>query len=140
MLTTDLGSDDTLKYISPHEVPWTVGDEPVLLSSESGRPDLTVLGVLNAIGSDLLKAMWAQKWAWRFSGRNEQWPERAVVKWSSKANCSVSEERCRIKGNEVEGIDKWYSNTRGWQDFEPEFLRPMNTTIYNYFIAFRDAL
>ncbi|KAG8729999.1 hypothetical protein FRC11_007566, partial [Ceratobasidium sp. 423] len=87
MLTTDLGSDDTLNYISPHDVPWTVGDGPMLLPAELQRPDFIVLGVLNAIGSDLLKAMWAQKWSWGLTGRDEQWPERAVVKWSAKANC-----------------------------------------------------
>jgi hypothetical protein len=98
-----------------------------------------MLGVLDAIGSDLLKAMWAQKWAWRLNGKDEMWPDQGVVKWSAQTNCT-SWERCRSTGERTEGIELWYSNTRGAQNWEPEYFKPMNTTIYNYFVTLRDAL
>ncbi|CAE6384220.1 unnamed protein product [Rhizoctonia solani] len=140
MANTDLGSDDIVNYISSYTVPQTADiskAQAVLLAQNVTA--LKMLGVLDAIGSDLLKAMWAQKWAWKIAGRDNDWPDQAVVKWASKANCT-SERKCRTIGQGTEGIDIWYSNTRGSQDFEPEYFTPMNTTMYNYFIAFRDAI
>ncbi|CAE6461222.1 unnamed protein product [Rhizoctonia solani] len=137
---TDLGTDDIMNFISSYNIPQFADiskAQAVLLPRNVTA--LTVLGLLDAIGSDLLKAMWAQKWSWKLTGRGNQWPDQAVVKWASKVNCT-SERRCRTIGEGIEGIDIWYSNTRGSQDFDPEYFAPMNTTIYNYFVAFRDAL
>ncbi|CAE6458917.1 unnamed protein product [Rhizoctonia solani] len=143
MANTDLGSDDIVDYISSYAVPRTADiskAQAVLLANNV--PALKMLGVLDAVGSDILKALWAQKWAWKLSGRDNQWPDQAVVKWASEANCtgSGSLDRCRSAGVGVEGIETWYSNTRGSQNFSLPYFRPMNTTINNYFIVLRDAL
>ncbi|EUC61433.1 transmembrane protein, putative [Rhizoctonia solani AG-3 Rhs1AP] len=137
---TDLGSDDIVNSISSYAVPRAAEiakAQAVLLAQNVTA--LTVLGVLDAIGSDLFKAMWAQKWAWKLTGRDNLWPDQAVVKWAAKANCT-NLKRCRELGEGIEGIDKWYSNTRGTHDFDPDFFTPMHTTMYNYFIAVRDAI
>ncbi|KDN34246.1 hypothetical protein RSAG8_12655, partial [Rhizoctonia solani AG-8 WAC10335] len=137
---TDLGSDDIVNSISSYAVPRSAEiakAQAVLLAQNVTA--LKVLGVLDAIGSDLLKAMWAQKWAWKLTGRDNMWPDQAIVKWAAKANCT-SRKRCRELGEGIEGIDAWYSNTRGSQDFDPDYFTPMNTTMYNYFVAFRDAI
>ncbi|KAF8688515.1 hypothetical protein RHS03_09623, partial [Rhizoctonia solani] len=140
MANTDLGSDDVVNYISSYSVPQTadIGKAQTVLLARNVTA-LKMLGVLDAIGSDLLKAMWAQKWSWKLTGRDNQWPDQAVVKWADKTNCT-SERKCRSIGVGIEGIDTWYSNTRGSQRFEPEYFIPINTTMYNYFIAFRDAI
>jgi hypothetical protein len=140
MANTDLGSDDIVDYISSYAVPRTADiskAQAVLLTDNT--PALKMLGVLDAIGSDLLKALWAEKWVWKLSGRDNEWPDQAVVKWSAQANCT-SWDRCRNRGENVEGIETWYSNTRGSQDYDPDYLKPLNTTIYNYFVILRDAL
>ncbi|KAH7337540.1 hypothetical protein B0J17DRAFT_768718 [Rhizoctonia solani] len=137
---TDLDSDDVISYISSYAIPQSasIGRAQAVYLAQNVTA-LKILGVLDAIGSDLLKAMWAQKWAWTLTGRNNQWPDQAVVKWAAKANCT-SWGKCREIGEGIEGIDMWYSDTRGLQDFDPDYLTPMNTTIYNYFVAFRDAI
>ncbi|CAE6384198.1 unnamed protein product [Rhizoctonia solani] len=137
---TDLGTDDVMNYISSYNNPRfaSIGKAQAVLLPRNVTA-LTVLGLLDATGSDLIKAMWAQKWAWALTGRANQWPDQAVVKWAAKTNCT-SESRCRAIGEGAEGIDTWYSNTRGLEDFNPEYIIPMNTTIYNYFMVFRDAL
>ncbi|KEP48158.1 putative transmembrane protein [Rhizoctonia solani 123E] len=140
MANTDLGSDDIVNYISSYAVPRTTDiskAQAVLLANDV--PALKMLGVLDAVGSDILKALWAQKWLWKLTNRDNQWPDQAVVKWAAQANCT-NLERCRTTGPRVEGIDTWYSNTKGSQDFSPEYLRPMNTSVYNYFMVLRDAL
>lgn len=139
MANTDLGSDDIVDYISSYAIPVTADISKAQAVLLTNTPALKMLGVLDAVGSDLLKALWAQKWAWKLSNRDNQWPDQAVVKWSNKANCT-SDERCRLRGSNVEGIDSWYSNTRGSQVFDPPYFRPMNTTMYNYFVVLRDAL
>ncbi|KAF8752314.1 hypothetical protein RHS01_07967 [Rhizoctonia solani] len=137
---TDLGTDDIMTYIYSYDVPRFADISKARATLlPQGIPTLTVLGLLDAIGSDLLKAMWAQKWSWKLTGRDNQWPDQAVVKWAAKTNCT-NERRCRSIGEGIEGIDIWYSNTRGSQDFNPEYFAPMNTTMYNYFVVFRDAL
>lgn len=143
MANTDLGSDDIVDYISSYAVPRSAdinNAQSVLLSADT--PALKMLGVLDAIGSDLLKLLWAQKWVWKLSDRNNQWPDQAVVRWSNQANCMEGDyrRRCRTQGLGVEGIDTWYSNTKGSQDWTAEYFRPMNVTIYNYIMAVRDAL
>ncbi|KAF8685210.1 hypothetical protein RHS04_01000 [Rhizoctonia solani] len=143
MANTDLGSDDIVDYISSYAVPRTADiskAQAVLLAHDI--PALKMLGVLDAVGSDILKALWAQKWAWKLSGRDNQWPDQAVVKWAAEANCMGSDglDRCRSSGVRVEGIETWYSNTRGSQNFSLPYLRPINTTMNNYFIVLRDAL
>ncbi|CAE6438367.1 unnamed protein product [Rhizoctonia solani] len=140
MGNTDLGSDDVVNYISSYSIPRSadIGSAQAIFLAQNVTA-LKMLGVLDAIGSDLLKAMWAQKWAWKLTDRDNMWPDQAVVKWAAKANCT-SHRRCREIGEDIEGIDMWYSNTRGSRDFEPHYFTPMNTTMYNYFIAFRDAL
>ncbi|KAG8684431.1 hypothetical protein FRC08_013693 [Ceratobasidium sp. 394] len=142
MANTDLGSDDIVDYISSYVVP-SVSDirdaQSVLLAN--GSTPLNMLGVLDAFGSELLKALWARKWTWKIAG-NESWPDQAVVKWSSNPSCwnANANRRCRMSGPETSGIDSWYSNTRGSQDFNPVYLTPMNTTLFNYFVAMRDAI
>ncbi|KAG8731142.1 hypothetical protein FRC10_002011 [Ceratobasidium sp. 414] len=142
MANTDLGSDDIVDYISSYVVP-RVSDikdaQSVLLVN--GSTPLNMLGVLDAFGSELLKALWARKWTWKIAG-NESWPDQAVVKWSSDPTCwrVNADQRCRMSGPETGGIDSWYSNTRGSQDFDPIYLTPMNTTLFNYFVAMRDAI
>ncbi|KAH7337538.1 hypothetical protein B0J17DRAFT_768716 [Rhizoctonia solani] len=140
MANTDLGSDDIVNYISSYAVPLSadIGKAQAVLLAQNVTV-LNMLGVLDAIGSDLLKAMWAQKWAWKLTGRDNMWPDQAMVKWAAKANCT-NRRKCREIGEGVEGIDIWYSNTRGSQNFDPDYFTPMNTTMYNYFVAFRDAL
>ncbi|KAJ1301183.1 hypothetical protein OPQ81_003594 [Rhizoctonia solani] len=137
---TDLGSDDVVSHITSYTVPrsTSIGQAQTVLLAQNVTV-LKILGVLDAIGSDLLKAMWAQKWHWKLTGRDEQRPDQAVVKWAAKANCT-NRKKCRELGEGIEGIDLWYSNTRGSRDFDPDYFTPMNTTVYNYFIAFRDAL
>ncbi|CAE6438372.1 unnamed protein product [Rhizoctonia solani] len=140
MANTDLGSDDIVDYISSYAVPRTTDiskAQAVLLANDV--PSLKMLGVLDAAGSDILKVLWAQKWLWKLTNRDNQWPDQAVVKWAAQANCTGAD-KCRTLGAGVEGIDTWYSNTRGSQDFSPEYLLPMNTTVYNYFMVLRDAL
>ncbi|KDN34247.1 hypothetical protein RSAG8_12656, partial [Rhizoctonia solani AG-8 WAC10335] len=140
MANTDLGSDDIVNYISSYAVAQTTDiskAQAVLLANDV--PALKMLGVLDAVGSDILKALWAQKWLWKLTNRDNQWPDQAVVKWAAQVNCT-SLERCRTIGPTAEGIETWYSNTRGSQDFTPEYLRPMNTSVYNYFMVLRDAL
>ncbi|CEL53368.1 hypothetical protein RSOLAG1IB_06335 [Rhizoctonia solani AG-1 IB] len=143
MANTDLGSDDIVDYISSYAVPRTADiskAQAVLLANNV--PALKMLGVLDGMGSDILKALWAQKWAWKLSGRDNQWPDQAVVKWAAEANCTGSDslDRCRSTGVGVEGIETWYSNTRGSQNFSLPYLRPMNTSMNNYFTVLRDAL
>ncbi|CAE6384241.1 unnamed protein product [Rhizoctonia solani] len=143
MANTDLGSDDIVDYISSYAVPRTADiskAQAVLLANNV--PALKMLGVLDGVGSDILKALWAQKWAWKLSGRDNQWPDQAVVKWAAEANCTGSDslDRCRSTGVGVEGIETWYSNTRGSQNFSLPYLRPMNTSMNNYFTVLRDAL
>ncbi|CUA68717.1 hypothetical protein RSOLAG22IIIB_08083 [Rhizoctonia solani] len=140
MANTDLGTDDIVNYISSYAVPRTTDiskAQEVLLANDV--PALKMLGVLDGVGSDILKALWAQKWYWKLTGRDNQWPDQAVVKWASQTNCT-SEDRCRTIGPAVEGIETWYSNTKGSQNFSLPYLRPMNTTVYNYFMVLRDAL
>lgn len=142
MANTDLGSDDIVDYISSYVVPRTADISKatsVLLAN--GSSALNMLGVLDAFGSEILKALWARKWTWKIAG-NESWPDQAVVKWSSVPQCSnlPGSQGCRLGGPETSGIDRWYSNTKGSQDFNPIYLMPMNTTLFNYFVAFRDAL
>ncbi|KAG9128569.1 hypothetical protein FRC07_000002 [Ceratobasidium sp. 392] len=142
MANTDLGSDDIIDYISSYVVPITsdIKDAQSVLLANGSTP-LNMLGVLDAFGSELLKALWARKWTWKIAG-NESWPDQAVVKWSSSPECwrVDSNRRCRITGPETGGIDQWYSNTKGSQDFDPIYLTPMNTTLFNYFVAMRDAI
>ena len=141
MANTDLGSDDIVDYISSYVVPRTADiSRATSVLLVNGSSALNMLGVLDAFGSEILKALWARKWTWKIAG-NESWPDQAVVKWSSQPNCSaLSNSRgCRL-GLETSGIDRWYSNTRGSQDWDPVYLSPMNTTLFNYFVAFRDAL
>ncbi|CAE6484021.1 unnamed protein product [Rhizoctonia solani] len=143
MANTDLGTDDIVDYISSYAVPQTTDiskAQAVLLANDV--PALKMLGVLDAVGSDILKALWAQKWLWKLTDRDNQWPDQAVIKWAAQANCSSpgSQQRCRTMGTGGEGIETWYSNTRGSQDFSPEYLVPLNTSVYNYFIVLRDAL
>ncbi|CAE7075467.1 unnamed protein product [Rhizoctonia solani] len=140
MANTDLGPDDIVNYISSYAVPRTTDiskAQAVLLANDV--PALKMLGVLDAVGSDILKALWAQKWLWKLTNRDNQWPDQAVIKWAAQANCT-NLERCRTTGPAVEGIETWYSNTRGSQNSNPEYLRPMNTSVYNYFMVLRDAL
>ncbi|KAG9097438.1 hypothetical protein FRC06_007554 [Ceratobasidium sp. 370] len=142
MANTDLGSDDIVDYISSYVVPRVseIKDaESVLLAN--GSTPLNMLGVLDAFGSELLKALWARKWTWKIAG-NESWPDQAVVKWSSNPTCwrANANQRCRSSGPETGGIDSWYSNTKGSQDFNPVYLTPMNTTLFNYLVAMRDAI
>jgi hypothetical protein len=140
MANTDLGSDNIIDYISSYVVPSTseLKDAQGVLLADGSTP-LNMLGVLDAFGSELLKAMWARKWSWKIAG-NESWPDQGVVKWSSRPNCAGNTGRCRIGGLETSGIDRWYSNTEGSQNFDPPYLRPMNTTLFNYFVALRDAI
>ncbi|ELU42845.1 hypothetical protein AG1IA_03123 [Rhizoctonia solani AG-1 IA] len=123
MANTDLGSDDVVNYISSYSVPQTadIGKARTVLLARNVTA-LKMLGVLDAIGSDLLKAMWAQKWSWKLTGRDNQWPDQAVVKWADKTNCT-SERKCRSIGVGIEGIDTWYSNTRGSQRFDLDLGR-----------------
>ncbi|QRV84657.1 transmembrane protein [Ceratobasidium sp. AG-Ba] len=142
MANTDLGQDDIVDYISSYVVPryTDIKDaRPVFLANDS--TPLNMLGVLDAFGSELLKALWARKWTWKIAG-NESWPDQAVVKWSSEPTCwqADSNDRCRRNGPETGGIDGWYSNTKGSQDDHPVYLTPMNTTLFNYFVAMRDAI
>ncbi|KAG8729998.1 hypothetical protein FRC11_007565 [Ceratobasidium sp. 423] len=136
-------TDNVRNYISesPYTVPWPsdVREAHTIFSESPGQPDLAVLGILDAIGSDLLKAIWAQKRAWRLGTNRNEWPDQAVVKWASQVNCT-SWDKCRTKGGRVEGIEMWYSDTGGLQDFDAGYLRAMNTTLYNYFVVLKDAL
>ncbi|CAE6449178.1 unnamed protein product [Rhizoctonia solani] len=140
VVNTDLGSDDIVNSISAYAIPHSaeIAKAQAIPMAQSVAA-LKVLGVLDALGSDLLKAMWAQKWAWRLTGHDNLWPDQAVVKWAAKSSCS-SPRMCRELGEGVEGIDTWYSTTRGSRDFDPAYFGPMNTSMHNYFIAFRDAI
>ncbi|KAG8705806.1 hypothetical protein FRC09_002749 [Ceratobasidium sp. 395] len=142
MANTDLGSDDIVDYVSSYVVPATsdIRDAQSVLLANDSTP-LNMLGVLDAFGSEILKALWARKWTWKIAG-NESWPDQAVVKWSSNPECWRADgaRRCRIFGPETAGIAQWYSNTKGSQDFDPDYLTPMNTTLFNYFVAMRDAI
>ncbi|KAG8742212.1 hypothetical protein FRC10_001791 [Ceratobasidium sp. 414] len=142
MANTDLGSDDIIDYISSYVVPRVsdIRDAQSVLLVEGSTP-LNMLGVLDAFGSEILKALWARKWTWKIAG-NESWPDQAVVTWSSDPDCGSedSERWCRAGGPETGGIGRWYSNTKGSQDFHPVYLEPMNTTLFNYFVAMRDAI
>ncbi|KAF8717182.1 hypothetical protein RHS02_09702, partial [Rhizoctonia solani] len=104
MANTDLGSDDVVNYISSYSVPQTadIGKARTVLLARNVTA-LKMLGVLDAIGSDLLKAMWAQKWSWKLTGRENQWPDQAVVKWADKTNCT-SERKCRSIGVGIEAL------------------------------------
>ncbi|KAJ1301185.1 hypothetical protein OPQ81_003596 [Rhizoctonia solani] len=140
MANTDLGSDDIVDYISSYAVPRSADiskAQAVLLANDV--PALKMLGVLDAVGSDILKALWARKWTWKLAGRDNQWPDQAVVKWAAQADCT-SLQKCRTLGAGVEGIETWYSNTKGSQNYTPEYLLPINTTVYNYFQVLRDAI
>ncbi|KAG9084925.1 hypothetical protein FRC06_003833, partial [Ceratobasidium sp. 370] len=142
MANTDLGSDDIINYISSYVVPHTsdIRDAQSVLLVEGSTP-LNMLGVLDAFGSEILKALWARKWTWKIAG-NESWPDQAVVTWSSNPDCGSedAERWCRTGGPETGGIGRWYSNTKGSQNFHPVYLEPMNTTLFNYFVAMRDAI
>ncbi|CAE6477814.1 unnamed protein product [Rhizoctonia solani] len=142
-MSVHFATDDIRNYISesPYTVPWPndVREANAIFSGSPGEPDLTVLGILDAFGSDLLKAMSAQKREWKISMDASEWPQQAVVKWGSRVNCT-SWDKCRTKGNDVEGIEMWYSDTGGAQDYDAEYLTAMNTTLYNYFVMLRDAL
>ncbi|KAH7337536.1 hypothetical protein B0J17DRAFT_706926 [Rhizoctonia solani] len=125
---------------SPYTVPWPndVREANTIFLGSPGEPVLTVLGILDAVGSDLLKAMWAQKRDWKISMDASEWPQQAVVKWGTRINCT-SWDMCRTKGDDVEDIEMWYSDTGRAQDYEEEYLRAMNTTLYNNFVMLRDA-
>ncbi|KAG9125901.1 hypothetical protein FRC07_005699 [Ceratobasidium sp. 392] len=142
MANTDLGSDDIIDYISSYVVPRTsdIRDAEGILLVEGSSP-LNMLGVLDAFGSEILKALWARKWTWKIA-RNESWPDQAVVTWTSQPDCQGpnAERWCRIGVPEMGGIGRWYTNTRGSQDFDSVYLQPMNTTLLNYFVAMRDAI
>ncbi|KAG8743556.1 hypothetical protein FRC12_015027 [Ceratobasidium sp. 428] len=142
MANTDLGPDDIIDYISSYVVPRVsdIRDAQQVLLVEGSSP-LNMLGVLDAFGSEILKALWARKWTWKIA-RNESWPDQAVVTWTSMPDCgSVDGDFwCRKGGPETGGIGRWYSNTKGSQDFHPVYLQPMNTTLFNYFVAMRDAI
>lgn len=145
MANTDLGSDDIVDYISSYAVPQSAEiSKAQAVIVEDSTPALKMLGVLDAIGSDMLKAFWALKWTRKLAGREGDWPDQGVVKWSTQANCSIAANgtsfRCRNEGERVEGIDTWYSNTKGAQDFNVTYFRGMNATIYNYMVVLRDAL
>jgi hypothetical protein len=43
-------------------------------------------------------------------------------------------------GDNVEGIEMWYSDAEGTQDYDAQYLRAMNTTLHNYMVTLRDAL
>ncbi|CAE6458934.1 unnamed protein product [Rhizoctonia solani] len=137
----ELGADDVRAYISPYAVSWAPYSDAtqLLASARANRPDLTVIGVMDAIGNDLMKSIWAHKWFWKARNPDYRWPDQVVFKWAAQVNCT-NPIYCRIRGETVEGIDSWYSFTRGMQRFAPEELQSMNTTIMNYFMALRDAL
>ncbi|CUA68716.1 hypothetical protein RSOLAG22IIIB_08082 [Rhizoctonia solani] len=102
---TDLGPDDIVNAISPYTVPHSAEiAKAQMVPLAQSVPALTVLGVLDAIGSDLFKAI--------------------------------------ELGEGIEGIDTWYSTTKDMdvRDFDPDYFTPMNATMYNYFVAFRDAI
>ncbi|CEL53367.1 hypothetical protein RSOLAG1IB_06334 [Rhizoctonia solani AG-1 IB] len=142
-LSVHFETDNIRTYISesPYTVLWPndVREAHTVFSENPGRADLTTLGILDAVGSDLLKAMWVQKRAWALRTQYSEWPQQAVVKWSPRVNCTSSD-KCRSMGDNVEGIEMWYSDAEGTQDYDAQYLRAMNTTLHNYMVTLRDAL
>ncbi|CAE6458926.1 unnamed protein product [Rhizoctonia solani] len=142
-LSVHFETDNIRTYISesPYTVLWPndVREAHAVFSENPGHPDLTALGILDALGSDLLKAMWAQKRIWGLHTQYSEWPQQAVIRWSSRINCTSSD-KCRSIGDKVEGIEMWYSDAEGTQDYDAQYLRAMNTTLYNYIVTLRDAL
>ncbi|QRV84658.1 hypothetical protein RhiJN_12674 [Ceratobasidium sp. AG-Ba] len=142
MANTDIGQDNILDLVSSYVVPrfTDIKDaQPVFLAN--GSTPLNILGVLDAFGSELLKTMWARKRTYEVQG-NDSLADSIIVKWSTEPRCwrADSDNRCRRKGPEPSGIDSWYSNFEGAQRDNPIFITPMNTTIFNYFVALRDAI
>ncbi|CEL57353.1 hypothetical protein RSOLAG1IB_02092 [Rhizoctonia solani AG-1 IB] len=137
----ELGADDVLRYVSPYAVSWApyFDATQLLASARANRSDLIVIGVLDALGNDVMKSIWAHKWAWKIDTSDYRWPDQVVFKWAAQVNCTDTT-KCRTKGENVEAIDTWYSFTRGMQRYAPPELESMTTTIMNYFMALRDSL
>ncbi|QRV89470.1 bet1-like protein [Ceratobasidium sp. AG-Ba] len=142
----DMGPDDMINYLAFNTVP-VAGQifqaSPTLeaLPSNATSPN-NVVGVLDAMQSDLNKAIWAQKGI--YTQFNETYHTMNVVEWAAGSTCT-SGNGSRALDTPCNGITdpnrliRWYETTDGVA-MDANFMWGFNTTLSNVFISLRDAV
>ncbi|KAG9089269.1 hypothetical protein FRC06_001643 [Ceratobasidium sp. 370] len=142
----DLGPDDMINYLAFNAVPAAATifkASPTLkaLPYNSTSP-MNVLGVLDAIQSDLFKAIWVQ--TSRFTYYDMTYNTTHIIEWAAGSLCTSGSNSTELTTpcdsiTDPRRLIRWYESTGG-QIYDPVFMQDFNITLSNVFITLRDAL
>ncbi|KAG9106346.1 hypothetical protein FRC07_008866 [Ceratobasidium sp. 392] len=142
----DLGPDDMINYLAFNVVPAAATifkASPALeaIPYNSTSP-LNVLGVLDAIQSDLFKAIWIQNS--RYTYDNATNSPTHIIEWAAGTMCISNPNSTELNAvcngiADTRRIIRWYES-EGGLTYDPSFMRGFNVTLSNVFISLRDAL
>jgi hypothetical protein len=104
--------------------------------SGSGPPNdtyLNALGVVDALGSDLIRAMVVRKSTWWLvnTTASSPVPELGYMAWDSGLDARIPTDPTRITG--------WKTYTEGFW-YDGNYIRTLNASVINVFVAIRDAI
>ncbi|QRV98708.1 hypothetical protein RhiJN_26727 [Ceratobasidium sp. AG-Ba] len=137
-ITPRFRRDSILSYMAHMASPNQTGSVAYRKISQNGPPKntyLNVLGVLDTLGSDLLRVMLKRKTIWAVSNQtgiqvSSTVPELAFMSWDPKPNGCSPTDMSRFDSKTFLNGD--LSDNSG--------ISAMNTTVVNMFIAVRDAI
>ncbi|KAG9076420.1 hypothetical protein FRC06_009516 [Ceratobasidium sp. 370] len=104
--------------------------------SRNGPPQdtyLNALGVVDTLGSDLIRAMWMRKVTWfhvNDTVNQSPVPELGYMSWDPELDARLPTDASRLS---------WRTYTEGYW-YEGNYVRTINATIVNMFVAIRDAI
>ncbi|KAG9128579.1 hypothetical protein FRC07_000012 [Ceratobasidium sp. 392] len=98
-------------------------------------PYLNVLGVIDALSSDLIRTMWMRKVTWFYV--NTTSPQPPVPELGSLAWDAEIDDRAPLDESRLD--QSWKTYVDGYW-YEGVYVRGISTTIVNVFVALRDAI
>ncbi|KAG8795615.1 hypothetical protein FRC12_011961 [Ceratobasidium sp. 428] len=128
--------DSILQYMSYTASPNETDSEAYRKVSREGPPRdpyLNVLGVVDMMGSDLIRTMWMRKVTWfsvNDTANQSPVPELGSMSWDSEPDGRSPTDPSRLS---------WRTYTEGYW-YDGNYVRTINATIVNVFVAVRDAI